>query len=140
MSAAPTVAMLAAHRGQAYEVPFQGQVSFVHVEDAALRFISAVSREGDGAHVFDMNGTVAAVSSVNEMIRERLPTASLGQVGDPMPFPAEPDDGELNAYLGLDACRTMQQGVADTLACFDSAQSRGVDLDGMMSEILEKGV
>ena len=52
MSAAPSIAMLAAIEGQPYTVPFSGPLTFCHVEDAALRFVSAISKEQKGAPVF----------------------------------------------------------------------------------------
>ena len=46
-----------------------GDVAFVHVEDAARRFIAAAAKNYEGAHVFDMNGTPASVDHVLDLVR-----------------------------------------------------------------------
>ena len=138
MSAAPTIAMLSAHCGQPYCVPFQGNVSFVHAEDAATRFITAVAGERKGASVFDLNGTRAEVAEVIEIIREYLPGARIDQSGDPLPFPACADDGKLDDYLGIEACRPFRAGVADTLDCFNEAAARGINLNALLDYTLGK--
>jgi len=138
MSAAPTIAMLAACCRQPYQVPFGGEVSYVHAEDAAVRFVSAVALERQGAPVFDLNGTPASIGEVLDIIREYVPAATLEQSGEPMPFPALPDDGQLNAYLDIEPCRPFRQGVADTLASFEDARSRGIDLPELLQRTLGK--
>ena len=138
MSAAPTVGMLAAYCGQPYHVPFGGEVSYVHAEDAAIRFISAVSEQRQGAPVFDLNGTPEDLAQVLEIIQGYIPGTALEQSGGPMPFPALPDDGQLDAYLDIEPCRPLQQGIADTLACFDDAQSRGIDLQALLERTVSK--
>ena len=45
MSAAPTIAMLAAMSGIAYDIPFTGPVTYAHAEDVATR--SLTGQEGD---------------------------------------------------------------------------------------------
>lgn len=138
MSAAPTIAMLAAYCGRSYCVPFGGAVSFVHAEDAAMRFITAVAEEREGAPVFDLNGTPAEVAAVLDIVRGYRPGATLDQSGEPLPFPAFADDGELDSYLGIAACRSLGSGVADTLGSFDDAAARGIDLNALLDLTLEK--
>lgn len=138
MSAAPTIAMLAAHCGRPYCVPFSGPVSFVHAEDAAMRFITAVAEEREGAPVFDLNGTPAEVAAVVNIIRERLPGGAVDYAGDPLPFPAFADDGKLDSYLGITACRALATGVADTLGSFSDAAARGIDLNELLDLTLGK--
>lgn len=138
MSAAPTIAMLAAQLGIEYEIPFSGLVSYSHAQDAARRFIAAAAKAHLGAPVFDLNGTVADTADVLDMIRSYRPNAKLNYVGEPMPFPADASDNKLEDFLGLTACRTMQQGVSDTFEYFDSAQARGFDLVSMANKIIGK--
>jgi len=138
MSAAPTMAMLAAFLGKAYEIPFSGDISYVHVEDAAWRFISAASQSFQGAHVFDLDGTPAGIEDVISMIKGLRNDADISYVGSAMPFPANPDDGKLNQLLGIDGCRPMAQGITDTMAIFEQAQQRGLDLDQLFENILRR--
>jgi len=132
MSSAPTVAMLAAAVGDAYQIPFSGNVSYVHVEDAALRFVTAASKSYDGAYVFDLDGTPADIEQVISLIESEHHDAAISYTGDAMPFPAESDNGQLNQFLDLPGCRSMTQGVADTMAVFKQAKDRGVDLKRLL--------
>ena len=136
MSAAPTLAMLAACTNQPYTIPFSGDVSFVHVEDAAIRFIAAAATSYNGAHVFDLNGTPAHITEIVELIKNRRPDAQISFTGDPMPFPANPEDGDLDSLLKTTACRPIRQGIIDTFNSFDQAHARGADLAGLLQTIL----
>lgn len=137
MSAAPTIAMLAAVAGEAYKIPFSGSVSFIHAEDVALRFVAAVGKKIDGAHVFDANGTRATIADVLGLIRSALPQAALSYDGAPLPFPASDDDGSLDAFLDIHQYRTMEQGVASTLALFEQARTR-LDIVTIARDIIRK--
>ena len=138
MSAAPTIAMLAAAAGEPYSNPFSGDVAFVHAEDAAARFIAAVVKSYNCAYVFDMNGTPESVNQVIERIKQMVPEADLRISGEPMPFPAVSDNGALDALLDVAPYRSMSAGIASTLAVFERAKARGVDLRALFLKTLEK--
>jgi nucleoside-diphosphate-sugar epimerase len=138
MSAAPTVAMLAATVDQHYSIPFSGDISFVHVEDAASRFIAAATKSYQGAHVFDLNGTPASIPDVLELVRAQRASGQLDYTGDAMPFPANPENGELDALLNIAPCRSMAEGVKDTLNSFDQARERGIDLNDLFLKTVER--
>jgi nucleoside-diphosphate-sugar epimerase len=138
MSSAPTIAMLAASVGKAYEIPFSGAVSYVHVEDAALRFIGAIAKSYEGAHVFDLDGTPANIEEVISLIRSHHSEANISYTGDAMPFPADTDNGKLNQLLEISGCRPMTQGVRDTMAVFAQARERGIDLNQLLNETIRR--
>ncbi len=138
MSAAPTIAMLAAAAGESYTNPFSGDVAFVHAEDAAARFIAAASKSYDRADVFDMNGTPESVNQVIEQIQQMVPEADLRMSGEPMPFPAVSDNGALDTLVGVAPYRSMSDGIASTLASFEQAKERGIDLCALFLKTLEK--
>ena len=75
-----------------------GSVSYVYVEDAALRFINAVTKPFDGAFVFDLDGTPLEIEEVISLIKSCVPDAQISFKGDVMPFPADADNGKLNAF------------------------------------------
>lgn len=125
MSAAPTIAMLATLVGRGYDIPFTGSVSFVHAKDAAARFIGAVSRETSGALVFDMDGMKCTMNSVLEIIRARASSGKITISGAPLPFPANSDDGRLDAYIGAPPHLSFVDGMAQTLFVFETARRRG---------------
>ena len=138
MSSAPTIAMLAAAVGKPYEIPFSGAVSYVHVEDAALRFISAVAKSYDGAFVFDLDGTPSNIEDVISLIKSYCPDSQISFKGGAMPFPADADNGKLNEFLGIDGCRPFAKGIEETMEAFGQARSRGLDLEQLLDEILRR--
>lgn len=136
MSAAPSIAMLAALEGKSYTVPFSGPLTFVHVEDAALRFIAAISKDQIGAPVFEMNGTPAETSNIIEHIKAQTGVnAVINFSGSVMPFPAEPDDGRLDALVGVPTYRSLEDGIAHSLAQFKAAKARGIDLGVLIDRL-----
>lgn len=118
MSAAPTVAMLAAVTGAAYEIPFTGPFPFLYVREAAAAFVQAVARDGEGAPVFDLNGVGSTIEAVAEMIKARHPEARITQAGGRFPFPDEISDAPLGARIGPYRKWPLEEGVAETLALF----------------------
>lgn len=136
MSAAPSIAMLAALEGQPYTVPFSGPLTFCHVQDAALRFVMAISKEQIGAPVFDMNGTPADTAEIIDLIKTKTGVNTrLNFTGHAMPFPAEPDNGALDALLGAPSYRSLEIGIEDTLAHFKTAKARGFDTKGLAEQL-----
>jgi len=138
MSSAPTIAMLAASVGETYKIPFSGAISYVHVEDAALRFINAAAKSYKGAYVFDLDGTPAAIEDVISLIKSQRSDAKITYTGDAMPFPADADNGKLNQFLEISGCRPIAQGIADTMAVFDQARERGIDLHQLLTKTIRR--
>ena len=137
MSAAPSIAMLAALEGKAYTVPFSGPLTFCHVEDAARRFVTAISKEQTGAPVFDMNGTPEDTAKIVEIIRAKTGVnAKIRFAGDAMPFPAEKDDGGLDALIGVPPYRSLEDGITQTLDCFKNARERGVNISALAERLI----
>ncbi len=136
MSAAPTIAMLAAFAGQEYSVPFIGLVSYIHAQDAALRFIGAISRKTEGAPVFDMNGVVVDMADVMGAIQNEIQGAKVQAVGHPLPFPALSDDGELDGFIGASPHRSFVQGVSQTLEVYEQARQRGLLTDNVVTRLI----
>ncbi len=138
MSSAPTIAMLAASIGKAYEIPFSGSASYVHVEDAALRFIKAVAKSYNGAFVFDLDGTPSSIEDVIALIKVNRNDCQISFKGSAMPFPADTDNGKLNAFLGINQCRPFPLGIKHTMGVFDQARDRGLDLNQLLDEIIRR--
>ena len=57
---------------------------------------------------------------------------------EPMPFPAVRDNGDLDALLDVAPYRSMADGIASTLADFEKARARGIDLRALFLKTLEK--
>ena len=138
MSAAPSIAALAAFAGKPYHIPFSGPVAYVYVQDAAQRFVAAVEHAGDNAYVFDMQGTPADTGDILNIIKIYHPEAGLGISGGALPFPHAPDDGGLDKLLGVTPYRSLDTGIGDMLAVFRTAKARGVLTEKLTTELIEK--
>ena len=138
MSAAPSIAILAALEGKPYTVPFSGPLTFCHVEDAALRFVTAIAKDQSDALVYDMNGTPADTAEIINIIKHNTGVnAPISISGDAMPFPAEKDDGSLDKRLGVSPYRTLENGITDTLNHFKSAKKRGIDIAALTARLTD---
>jgi nucleoside-diphosphate-sugar epimerase len=76
MTAGPTLAMVAATRGERYEIPFGGRAQFQYAPDAARMFIEAAREPGDGATVRNLGGPSEHVADVVGAIEAAVPAAA----------------------------------------------------------------
>jgi nucleoside-diphosphate-sugar epimerase len=113
-----TVAILAAAAERPYTVPFSGAVSALHAGEVASAMINAVSKERDGAQVFDLNGRATTVAEWLEIVRALAPGARLDVEGEPLPFPADLSDGPIREYLGDYGPVPLEDGIEETYDAF----------------------
>jgi nucleoside-diphosphate-sugar epimerase len=137
MSAAPSIAILAAAEGKAFTIPFSGPLTFCHVEDAALRFVTAICQDQTGAPVFEMNGTPADTEAIVEMIKAQVDGAKINFDGAEMPFPSQSDNGGLDAALGVKNYRSLEDGITHTLSEFRQAKARGFGTSALLTRLTE---
>lgn len=140
MSAAPTMAILAALFEQSYTIPFSGPVAFVHVEDAADRFVAGISRDIEDALVFDMQGTEADIADVLIDIKQQIEGADIHLTGAPLPFPHAPDDGRLDALLNVAPYRSMSGGIAQTLDVYKKARAKHILTPERAAQLIGKNI
>lgn len=125
MTSKTTAAILAAALGKEYEVPFRGPVSYLYAGEIASAFVRAVSRDRDGAPVFDCNGVVTTVEDGLEALRRLVPRARVRAGGDPLPFPVEDSDALLRAHIGDYGAISLAEGTAETLRAFEVLAREG---------------
>ena len=75
LTSAPTAAMVAAARGEAYEIPFGGSLQLQYVADAGEAFVRASEAGADGASVHNLDGPVASVEEIVAAIEAAAPGA-----------------------------------------------------------------
>lgn len=76
MTAGPTLAMVAAVRGERYEIPFGGRAQFQYTADAARLFIDAARSPGEDATVRNLGGPSEHVAEVIAAIEAVVPEAA----------------------------------------------------------------
>lgn len=120
-----TVAMLATVAGRPYQIPFTGPVSWLHAGEVASAFLKAVSRPGDGAPVFDINGASLPVEASLAILRRLEPSAQVTAAGPALPYPMDLSDAPLRAHLGDYGEIGVEEGMRATLAAFRDLVARG---------------
>ena len=118
MSAAPSLALLAAAAGRAYRVPFVGEVGFVYAADAAAAFARAALMQSDGAPVFALNGEARKVEDLLDLLRADFPQHAIVCEGEPLPFPARASNAPLQEFLGGLPLTPFANGAKQTAALF----------------------
>ncbi|MDG2236515.1 MAG: NAD(P)-dependent oxidoreductase [Arenicellales bacterium] len=126
VTSTPTQAMLAAVRNENYRISFGGYNGFQYVDDVAKIFIQAARTPKQGADVFNLAGSVAQMSEVVAAIQAVLPAAQVTHEETPLPFPHGATDAELHDLLGEIPYTPLKEGVAKTMAHFESAIANGL--------------
>jgi nucleoside-diphosphate-sugar epimerase len=120
MTAGPTAAMLAAARGDSFQIGFGGACQMQYAPDVARAFVAAARSGYTGAGVFNLGGPSVEIREVVEAIHRAAPGSAnqISIVGEPLPFPASlPSDGILE-LLGETATTPLDAGVAETIDRF----------------------
>ena len=127
LTSSPTKAMLAAARGEPYNISYGGYNGFQYNDDVAKIFIQAARTPFDGADVFNIRGSVAHMDEIVVAIEAAEPSAK-GQITHEdmeIPFPKGQADDALRELLGEIPYTSLDDGVAQTIAHFKQAIADG---------------
>ncbi|NDR56463.1 NAD-dependent epimerase/dehydratase family protein [Aliiruegeria sabulilitoris] len=120
-----SVALLHAARGEAFDISFGGPVSWLYAGEAASAFIAAVAREGEGAPVFDLNGTCMSIEEGLEILSRVAPGHAVRTVGTLLPIPPDLSDAPIRAHLGAYPSVTPEEGIRTTFDAFQKLLAKG---------------
>ena len=121
MTSGPTLAMLAAARGEPYAIGYSGTAQYDYAPDVARAFVTAAAAERDGAAVYNTRGVAASLEDVVAAIRAAVPDARITWDGDPLPFPAELEAVGFERDIGPFPQTPLGVAVAATIAHFRAA-------------------
>jgi nucleoside-diphosphate-sugar epimerase len=125
MSSKNTVAIQAAALDKSYKIPYTGKYSWLYAGEAALAFITSVSKDMVGSHVFNLNGSCETIENGLKLIRELKPNSSVTCEGQPLPFPPDLDDLPLRKHIGDYTSVSVQKGIEHTIKAFEILKSEG---------------
>ncbi|MCY4085836.1 MAG: NAD-dependent epimerase/dehydratase family protein [Actinomycetia bacterium] len=102
VTSAPTLAMAAAVRGEAFHIPYGGKLVFNYTADVARAFIAACRAAGTGAGAYNVPGTLADMRHVIAVLIELEPEAEqLITIDDtPLPLPGDLAMGGFERAVG----------------------------------------
>jgi UDP-glucuronate 4-epimerase len=117
LTAGPTLAMLAAARGERYEIPFGGRAQFQYAADVAGRFVDAARASAGDAVVRNVGGPSEHVADVVAAIESVAPEAA-GKI-------TFKEDVLLPLPEDMEASRStttpLRQGVLETIELYQRA-------------------
>ena len=115
----PTKAIIAALKGEPFEIGFSGGMQFHLASDVALQFIAAAEQtDFNDADVFALGTPVATVAEFVNHIRAHLPNAQITQKPTILPFPPGCDDSELRRRVPHVYETPLADGISQTVAHF----------------------
>ncbi len=116
----PTKAMLAAVRGEPFEIGFGGSMQFQWASDVARQFIAAARHPLDGAQVFHLDTPSASVDDVIRVIKSVRPDASITRKDTRLPFPEQFEPAPLGDHLPEIFETPLEEGIRQTMSQFES--------------------
>ena len=120
LTSGPTIAMVAAARGEAYTIGYGGVAQYDYAADVGYAFARAARVVHEGAIVANFPGAVASMLQVVEAIEAAAPTAR-GRIDwddVTLPFPAQLEATALEETLGPLPRTSLADGVAATIERF----------------------
>jgi UDP-glucuronate 4-epimerase len=126
MTSGPTKAILSAVIGRPYRIAFGGRTLLQYAEDVARTLIAASRSPLTGARVFNLGGSLVAISDIVATIEAALPEARGLVTFDPrpLPFPAAVDDAGVE-LLGDVPVTPLERAVRQTIDVFRASLERG---------------
>jgi nucleoside-diphosphate-sugar epimerase len=115
----PTKAMLAAVKGEPFEIGFGGTMEFHLASDVALQFIDAAAHPAEGAYAFNLGTLPASVDEFIRLIQEVKPGAQITRKDNLLPFPESFDGVAFRAHVPRVYETPLAEGIRQTMAHFE---------------------
>jgi nucleoside-diphosphate-sugar epimerase len=113
-----TKAMLAAVRGEPFEIGFGGAMQVQWASDVARFFIAAAQRPLEGALAFHLDTPSHSVEDVIALIGAVKPGAQITQKETRLPFPEAYAPGASSRYLPQVQETALEDGIRQTMSAF----------------------
>ena len=126
MTSGPTMAMLAAVRGEPFHIAFSGAAQYDYAPDVARAAVMAAHAVTESAGVYNLPGALADVADVVACIRAAVRGAEITWSGDPLPFPPALEAVGFDRDVGPFPRTSLADGVAATVAHFRRDGSFGI--------------
>lgn len=119
LTSEPTKAIVAAVKGEDYNITFGGEMQFHYASDVALQFIEAADNPLGRACVFNMGTPPVRVQAVADIIMKHKPNVSITVEENILPFPQGFDASELQNHFENIYETPLEDAIVDTLARFE---------------------
>lgn len=122
VTAAPTLALESAVKGESHHIPYGGTTGFNYAPDVARTFIAAARAAPDGAVSYSMAGDIVSVEDFVRVCHEVTGTSSITYDESPLPFPDGLDDAPLRERLETVPHTPLRQAIEETTEFFRSGR------------------
>lgn len=123
VTAAPTLAVDAAVRGEPYRIGYGGTAGFSFARDVAQIFIDCARSEPNGAHTYSIGGDIVGMDRFVATIEELTGFTGITYDDDPLPFPDGLDGSALAERLGEVPHTPLRDALGETVEFFEAMQS-----------------
>lgn len=121
-TAAITLAMRAAARGEAYEIPFSSTMCFQHIDEVTDIFLRCLAARPERPVVSDLTTDARSTDDVIAAIRAVVPDAQVTAAPAFRPAPEGMDNAPLQALLGKWTPVSLEDGTRRTIAALQSTR------------------
>jgi len=120
ITSTPTQAMLAAARGEGFEITFGGVAQYDYAPDVARALVQASRAVREGAGAFNFPGVTAPMPEVVAAIEAAAPEVAgrITWVDQALPFPEQLEHGGLEGAIGPIRQTSLADGVRETVELF----------------------
>ena len=117
----PTLAMKAVAEQQPFRIRVSGKMDLQYVEDVAETFVRCLLSDLEGAHVFNLEGSVVDMDELVGLLERFRPGARalISVEGPKVPVAYRMDDGQLRAAIPGIAKTGLEEGIGKTRDYFE---------------------
>jgi nucleoside-diphosphate-sugar epimerase len=126
LTADPTLAMKAVAEQEPFRIRVSGNMDLQYVEDVAETFVRCLLSDLEGAHVFNLEGSVVDMQDLVAILDRLRPGASrlISVEGPKVPVAYRMDDSQLRAKIPGIPKTTLEEGIGKTLDYFEQLRLR----------------
>src|SRR5580700_3016896 len=130
LTADPSLAMRAVALGQNFRIRLTGPMDLQYAADVAESFVRCALEPLEGAHVFNLEGTITTMDELIEVLERLRPGASrlITAEGPQVPVAHRMDGARLRALVPGITRTPLADGIRDTLDRFEHLHRAGVIL------------
>jgi UDP-glucose 4-epimerase len=127
LTADPTLAMKALALGLPFQIRLTGHMDLQYVEDVAESFVRCLISPLEGAHVFNLEGTVITIGGLIEMLERLHPGATklVTASGPQVPVAYRMDGSRLNTHVPGIPHTPLEYAVRKTVDLFTQLHAKG---------------
>ena len=128
LTADPTLAMRAVALGQPFRIRVTGRMDLQYVADVAESFVRCALQPLEGAHVFNLEGTVVAMDELIALLEGLRPGSSrlISAEGPRVPVACQMDGSQLRTHVPGIPQTSLADGMRATLDLFEKLHWAGV--------------